>query len=53
MIASPFALLLVGLLLVLLTTGVLHVIGVILLVVGLVGFLVGYPAGWYGRRPRP
>lgn len=52
MLGSPLALIVIGLLLVLLTYGVLHAIGVVLLVVGIVALLVGYPAGWYGRRTR-
>lgn len=53
MLASPLAALVVGILLVALTYGILHVVGVILVVLGVLGLLVGYPAGWYGRRGPP
>lgn len=53
MIASPLALLVIGILLAWLTYGVLHVIGVILIVLGAIGLLAGWPAGWYGRRGPP
>lgn len=53
MIASPLALLVIGILLVALTFGALHVIGWVLVVLGLIGLLAGWPAGWYGRRGPP
>lgn len=53
MIASPLALLVIGILLVALTYGVLNVIGIVCLALGVIGLAAGYPAGWYGRRRPP
>ena len=48
MIGLPALLIIVGLLVWLLT--VYNTLGIILLVIGVILAVAGYPAGWYGRR---
>jgi hypothetical protein len=51
MIGLPALLIIIGLVLWLVT--VYNTLGIILLVIGLILAVAGYPAGWYGGRRAP